>query len=128
MNFEAEVLGPHEVKFVWKLPYPINVFSYGNVTHELRYRMVPFRSMYEDQHWVMVSLIICTDINDLNNIFASISLAAFTFTVNHYYFYSSSLPHFLSLVNFPQLASHCTYISQRPPLIDIRIAILDIKK
>lgn len=55
INFEAEVLGPHEVKLEWALPYPINVFAHGNVTHELRYRMVPFRSMYEDRHWVEVA-------------------------------------------------------------------------
>lgn len=58
INFEAEVLGPHEVKLEWALPYPMNVFTHGNVTHELKYRMVPFRGMNEDRHWV--SLILCT--------------------------------------------------------------------
>lgn len=55
----AEVLGPEEIKLEWKLPHPIDTFTYGNVSHEVRYRMLPFRNMYEGSLWVVVSIILC---------------------------------------------------------------------
>lgn len=52
----------------------MDAFSHGSVTHEVRYRIVPFRSMDEDLHWVPVSLILndahFTRFDNLESIFA----------------------------------------------------------
>lgn len=59
-NFVVNVLGPREVVLQWDLPHPIDVFTEGNVTHEVTYRIKPFRNMYQNSSWIKVRLIFST--------------------------------------------------------------------
>lgn len=53
-RFGVRVLGPREVILQWELPHPIDVFTEGNVTHQVKFRIKPFRNMFQNSPWEMV--------------------------------------------------------------------------
>lgn len=55
-RFGVGVLGPREVILQWELPHPIDVFTEGNVTHQVKFRIKPFRNMFQNSPWEMVGL------------------------------------------------------------------------
>lgn len=55
-NLRVDVLGPRKVSLKWNLPHPIDVFTYGKVIQEVKYRIKPFRNILQYSPWKVVRL------------------------------------------------------------------------
>ncbi|XP_045134889.1 uncharacterized protein LOC123518233 isoform X2 [Portunus trituberculatus] len=53
-NFKVDALGPREVILKWNLPHPIDVFTDGKVTQEIKYRIKPFRNIDDYSPWKVI--------------------------------------------------------------------------
>lgn len=53
-NFRGYVIGPQEVNLSWNFPHPIDVFTDGKVTQEVKYRIKPFRNIDQYSPWKVI--------------------------------------------------------------------------